>query len=166
MKTDFRLKYPLWMMAFIALLGVFAYGLNSSSTKRTTTDTGGSVIVEVGGFEMLLIFGALLVYLVLLTIFLSQVKKHNSENPNQKIALWSIRPPEYLEQDEGMTYITRMAVQKVYTYYTWALPLFTAIIIILPLSRLTIIYGILLIAFLQYVIYYREIRKHFKEENE
>ncbi|PSL35210.1 hypothetical protein B0H99_108116 [Planomicrobium soli] len=166
MKTDFRLKYPLWMMAFIALLGVFAYGINSPSTKRVNTSSNQSVIVEIGAFEGLLIFGAMVVYLVLITIFFSQVKKHNKEKPNQKISLLSIRPLEYLEQDEGMTHITRVAVQKVYTYYTWALPVFTTIIIIMPLSRLVIIFGILAIAFIQYLIYYLEVRKHFKEEAE
>lgn len=33
MKNDFRLQYPLWMMGFIIVLGLFAYGLSSPVTE-------------------------------------------------------------------------------------------------------------------------------------
>lgn len=119
MKNDIRLTYPLWMMAFVALFGAFAYGIHSPTMTKTET----SFMLEIGGLEGFVLLTSLLLYLILLTIFLVKVTKHNKENPKQKLAIWSIRPPEYLEQDEGMTHITRVAVQKVYTFYTWSLPL-------------------------------------------
>ncbi|WKA56188.1 hypothetical protein [Planococcus shixiaomingii] len=162
MKNDIRLNYPLWMMAFVALIGAFAYGIHSPTMTKTET----SLMLEIGGLEGFVLLASLLLYTILLTVFLVKVTKHNKENPKQKLAIWSIRPPEYLEQDEGMTHITRVAVQKVYTFYTWSLPLLAAVVILFPLTRLMIIYGILALAFIQYLIYYLEIRKHFKEETE
>lgn len=166
MKNDFRLQYPLWMMAFIILLGVFAYGISSPLTEVVNTETEQSVTVSIGGAQSLFATISILVYLILLAVFAFQLRKHNKNNPHQKVSAFSIRPPEYLEQDEGMTYITRKAVQKVYTFITWSLPLLAAFAIILPLPKLYIIWGILLIALGQYWIYYREVRSHLKEEVE
>ena len=166
MKNDFRLNYPLWMMAFILLLGVLAFGLNSPVAEYVNNRNETSLTVKIEAFEGFIVFGAIILYLILLTIFMAKLKKHNEENPAQKISAFGIRPPEYLEQDEGMTFITRKAVQKVYTFITWALPFLATFAIVLPLPRLLIIYGILAIAFGQYLIYYLEVRKHFKEEVE
>ncbi|WP_422122993.1 hypothetical protein DHX103_14805 [Planococcus sp. X10-3] len=166
MKNDIRLTYPLWMMAFIAVLGVFALGINSPTTEFIHNETKTSISYEVAGFEALLVFGSLLLYLILLIVFSVKVKQYNKNNPQQKISMISIRPPEYLEADEGMTHITRRAVQKVYTFYSWALPALAIIVIIFPLPRLAIIYAILGLAFAQYWIYYAEIRKHFKGAEE
>lgn len=166
MKNDIRLNYPLWMMGFIALLGVIAYAIYSPKTVFIDTATETSLSIQIGPFEAFLIFGSILVYLILITVFIAKVKGYNKKNPEQKISLLSIRPPEYLEADEGMTHITRRAVQKVYTFYSWALPLLATVVIILPLPRLAIIYAILGLAFVQYWIYYLEIRKHFKEAEE
>jgi hypothetical protein len=166
MKNNMRLNYPIWMMAFIALLGVFAYGINSPTREWINTSSETSLTVKIEALEGFIVFACLILYVILLTIFLVKLKKYNTENPSQKVVIWSIRPPEYLEQDEGMTHITRIAVQKVYTFYTWALPLLATLAILLPLPRLVIIYGILAVAFGQYLVYYLEIRKHFKEETE
>ncbi|TWT08955.1 hypothetical protein [Planomicrobium sp. CPCC 101079] len=166
MKNDIRLNYPIWMMAFIVLLGVFAYGINSPTREWVNSSTETSLTVKVEALEGFMVFASLLLYIILLTVFLWKVKKHNTENPKQKISIWSIRPPEYLEQDEGMTHITRIAVQKVYTFITWSLPMLATVAILLPLPRLMLIYGILAVAFGQYLVYYLEIRKHLKEETE
>ena len=165
MKNDFRLQYPLWMMAFILLLGVLAFGLNSPVTEYVNNQTETRMTIKIEAFEGGVVFGAIILYLVLLTIFMVKLKKHNEENPAHKISAWAIRPPEYLEQDEGMTFLTRKAVQKVYTFYSWALPFLATFAIILPLPKLVVIYGILAISFTQYWIYYLEIRKHFKGGN-
>ena len=164
MRNDFRMRYPLWNMAFIVLLSVVAYGTNSPATKFINTETEISLTIQIEAMEGFMVFGSLILYLVLLTVFMVKIQKHNKVNPQQKISIWSFRPPEYLEQDEGMTHITRIAVQKVYTFYTWSLPLLATVTIFLPLPKLAIIYGILAVAFVQYLIYYLEIRKHFKEE--
>lgn len=166
MKNDFRLNYPLWMMAAIVMLGVLAFGLNSPMTEFVNTETETSLTIRLEALEGLVVFISLILYFSFMLVFLLKLKKHNKENPTQKISPFAIRPPEYLEQDEGMTYITRKAVQKVYSFITLALPVLATFAIVLPIPRLLIIYGILAIAFGQYLIYYLEIRKHLKEEIE
>ncbi|TWT26328.1 hypothetical protein [Planomicrobium sp. CPCC 101110] len=166
MKNDFRLQYPLWMMGFIVVLGLFAYGISSPVVEITGTELEQSVMVSVSGEKGFFTLGSIMLYLVMLLIFFLQLRKHNREKPGQKISPFSIRPPEYLEQDEGMTYITRKASQKVYTFITWGLPALAAFAMLFSISKLLIIWGILFIALGQYWIYYREIRKHFKEETE
>lgn len=166
MKNDIRLNYPLWMMGFIALLGVLAYGIHSPETVFIDNETETSLSIQIGPFESFLIFGSIIVYLILMTVFTAKIKEYNRRNPHQKISMFSLRPPEYLEADEGMTHITRRAVQKVYSFYSIALPALATVVIILPIPRLLIIFAILGLAFVQYGIYYAEVRKHFKEEEQ
>lgn len=165
-KNDFRLSYPLWMMAAIVLLGMLAFGLNEPFAEFINTQDETSLTIQLEALEGFVVFISLLLYFSFMVIFLLKIKKHNKENPTQKISPFAIRPPEYLEQDEGMTYITRKAVQKVYSFITLALPFLATFAIVFPLPRLLIIYGILAIAFGQYLIYYMEVRKHFKEDTE
>ena len=145
---------------------MFAYGVSSPATEIVDTETEQSIAIELGAIPGFFAIGSVILYFVMLAIFACQLTRHNKKNPTQKISLFSIRPLEYLEQDEGMTYITRKASQKVYTFITWSLPLLAAIAIVVPIPRLYIIWGILLIALGQYCIYYIEIRKHLKEESE
>lgn len=166
MKNDFRMQYPLWMMGFIIVLGLFAYGINSPVVEYIETESEQSMMISIGGVGGMFAVGSVLIYFIMLLIFCLKLRKHNRENPNQKVSAFSVRPPEYLEQDEGMTYITRKAAQKVYTFITWGLPMLAAFAILIPVPRIFIIWGILLIALGQYWIYYREIRGHFKEESE
>lgn len=166
MKNDFRLHYPVWMMAFIVLIGVMAYAMDSPSMEYLNNSNAMRAEFTLEHEKIAILFGAIAVYVILLVTFSIQLKKHNRQNPSRKVSPFSIRPLEYLEQDEGMTYITRKAVQKVYTFITWALPILATFAIILPLPKLFIIYGILAVALGQYLIYYLEIRKHFKEESE
>lgn len=166
MKNDFRMQYPLWMMGFIIVLGLFAYGINSPVVEYIETESEQSMMISIGGVGGMFAVGSVLIYFIMLLIFCLKLRKHNRENPTQKVSAFSVRPPEYLEQDEGMTYITRKAAQKVYTFITWGLPVLAAFAILIPVPRIFIIWGILLIALGQYWIYYREIRRHFKEESE
>lgn len=166
MKNDFRASYPLWMMAFIVVLGILAFGLNSPIAEFVNTETETSLTIQLEALEGFIVFLSIILYFGLMAIYLMRLNKHNKENPTQKISPLAIRPPEYLEQDEGMTFITRKAVQKVYSFITLALPTLAVLAIVLPVPRLMIIYGILAIAFIQYLIYYLEIRKHFKGAEE
>ena len=166
MKNDFRLQYPLWMMGFIIVLGFLAYGISSPITKVIDTESETSITVSIGGAGVIFTVGSIILYTIMLTVFWLHLRRHNKRNPLQRISPFAIRPPEYLEQDEGMTYITRKASQKVYTFITWALPLLAAFAIVMPVPKIFIIWGILSIALGQYWIYYREVRKHLKEELE
>lgn len=166
MKNDFRMQYPLWMMGFIILLGMFAYGISSPVTEIINTDTEQSIMIELEPVAGFFVIGTAILYIVMLVIFIFQMLRHNKKNPTQKVSPFSIRPLEYLEQDEGMTYITRKASQKVYTFMSWSLPLLAVFAMTSPVPRVFIVWGILLVALIQYVIYYLEIRKHLKEEVE
>lgn len=167
MKSDFRLQYPLWMMGFIVVLGIFLYGVTSpTTTDIVNTEAQQSFAVEYGVIKGFVILGSIAFYLLMLIVFYWQMKRHNKKNPKQKIPTFAIRPPEYLEQDEGMMHITRKASQKVYTFMTWSLPMLAIFAMFSPWSRIYTVFAILLIALMQYIIYYREIRKHFKEEAE
>lgn len=137
MKTDFRLRYPLWNMGFILLLGVMALGFSSRFISILTTET--SLTVSAQAYGGAILFGSTLLYLLLITIYLIQLQQYNKQNPDKKISPFSIRPPEYMEEDEGMTFITRKAVQKVYTFFTWALPAIAVIIMLFPVPRLYIV---------------------------
>lgn len=160
MKQDFRMTYPLWNMAFILILAVMAVGFTSSFVNVSKTDS--SLSIEAQAVEGFLLFAALIAYLVLITIYLIALQSYNRKNPERKIPAFSIRPPEYMEQDEGMTFITRKAVQKVYTFITWSLPFLALIVMLAPIPKLLIVWGILAVAFGQNLTYYVEMRRHLK----
>lgn len=164
MKNDFRMTYPLWNMAFILILAVMAVGFTSNFVNVTKTDS--SLSIQAQALEGFLLFAALIAYLVLITIYLIALQSYNRKNPERKISAFSIRPPEYMEQDEGMTFITRKAVQKVYTFITWSLPFLALIVMLAPIPKLFIVWGILAVAFGQNLIYYLEMRRHLKEATE
>lgn len=155
-----RLQYPLWQMMFIVLFGGFAFGVTGASTEFVNSDDEMSYGIYLGAFETIVILGTGLLTFILFTLFTMKVSKHNKQFPDKKISMWQIRPVEYLEQDEGLTYITRKAAQKVYTFFAWALPITASLYMFLDLSKFVMIVGILIIALFQYLIYYLEIRKH------
>jgi len=163
MKKDFRVQYPLWQIAFIVLFGFLAFSITGASTEFINSEDEFSYSLELAAFESLLFFGSISLTFVLGAIFASKIVKHNKQHPTQKLTMWQIRPLEFLEQDEGMTHITRRAAQKVYTFFVWALPALAVIYLVFELSRFWVIIGILILALMQYLIYYLEVRKHFQE---
>ncbi|ANU23650.1 DUF3169 family protein [Planococcus donghaensis] len=166
MKSDFRMQYPLWMMGFIVVLGMFLFGVSSPTTTIVNSEREQSFLLELGPIGGLFAIGAVILYFLMMIVFYTQLKRHNKKNPSEKISIFPIRPPEYLEQDEGMTHITRKASQKVYTFMSWSLPLLAVFAMFSPFTRIYTVFAILVIALIQYGIYYREIRKHLKEEDE
>ena len=166
MKKDFRVQYPLWQMAFIVLLGMMLFSLNGASTEFIHNEDEHSFGAEFPPLESIVFFGAILLTALLIIIFSLKLSKHNKQHPNQKLSIWQIRPIEYLEQDEGMTHITRRAAQKVYTFFVWALPFMAVIFMIFEVPRFWMIFGILFLAWMQYLIYYVEVRRQLKEDEE
>jgi len=166
MKNDFRVQYPLWQMAFIILFGGIAFSFTGASTEFINSEDEFSYSMKLETLESGVISVTILLTFILLAIFTMKVSQHNKQNPDKKISMWQIRPVEYLEQDKGMTYITRRAAQKVYTFFSWAIPTIAMLYLIFDFSKFWMIVGILLIALMQYLIYYLEIRKHLKEVEE
>ena len=120
MKKDLRVQYPLWQMAFIVLTGLILFSVNGASTEFIHNAEELRFGAEFPPLESVLLYSSIFLTVLLITIFSLKITKHNKQHPNQKLSMWQIRPIEYLEQDEGMTYITRRASQKVYTFFVWA----------------------------------------------
>lgn len=166
MKKDFRVQYPLWQMAFIVLFGIIAISITSASSQMIHTDEEFSYSIQFQALESILLFSTLALTFIFLILFFVKVSNHNKMNPKQKLSVWQIRPVEYLEEDEGMTYITRRAAQKVYTFFVWALPFTATIYLVFDLSRFWIVFVILFLAFMQYLIFYIEVRKYLSKDDE
>jgi len=164
MKNDMRIMYPLWQMGAIVILLVLVLVIGFSSVFTT---------LENGGFEFAVNFheglgviagGTLLLLFFYFLLFSWNVVKHNRLMPKHKIKVFSLKPQEYMEDDELFEEITKRATKKVYSYFVTALPILAAIYILLPIGKTLMIVGILLIAVGQFLIYYLEIRKYVEEE--
>ncbi|WP_075620023.1 hypothetical protein [Paenisporosarcina indica] len=166
MKKDFRVQYPLWQMTFIVLLGFMIFSISGASTEFIHNDDELRFGVEFPPLESILLISSIFLTFLLIVVFSLKLSKHNKQYPTQKVSMWQIRPIEYLEQDEGMTHITRRAAQKVYTFFVWALPFMAVIYMVFEIPRYWMIFGILLLAFIQYLIFYLEVRKHIEEDEE
>lgn len=79
--------------------------------------------------------------------------------PKQKISMTTYKPQEYLEDDELFQDVTKQATKKVYTYFAWALPIMAVVYLMLPIGKMWMTVGVLLLAAGQYWIYYRTIKK-------
>ena len=166
MENDMRITYPLWQMGIIAFLIGFIVVLNFTTTF-TTFDDGGfefALSLENGLPYVFLGFNSL--FILYVVIFNLKVKQHNRRMPGRKIDLTSWKPQEYMEDDELFQEITKRATKKVYAYFVLVLPALSAIYIVLPISKVWMVSGILLIAMGQYWIYYRTIKKYVAEEDE
>ena len=166
MKGDMRVSMPLWQMGSIVILMVLVLMIGLSSTFTAFDD---------GGFEFELqlqngpaiVFGVfLIVFFLYMAIFYGFVAKHNKLFPEQKINILSIKPPEYMDDDELFEEMTKRATKKVYTYFVWALPILAGFYIGAPIGRTWMVLGILLLALGQYWIYYSTMRKFLKGEEE
>ena len=105
-----------------------------------------------------------LVVFILIVAFV--VKRHNKKHPDKQVNIFSIRPPEYNEEDEMYQYATMKATRKVYSFITFALPvgLIVPMILPLPISKFTVCVIVLSIIIIQNLIFYFEMRK-FNNDN-
>ena len=159
MKKDFRIQYPLWQIGFLlmATFGLFV------------SQGGYSDLLLALNLEML---GAIIaVFLVPLFIgfgltFRKRLAAHNKNYPNQRLSFFQLRPFEYIEDDEGWQFITRRATQKVYAFFTGALPISLYIHLFFDVPQYGVIINFLVLAIMQFLIYYLEIRKYVHEDIE
>lgn len=106
---------------------------------------------------------AWLVLVVFVFMLLFIVRRHNKKYPDKKIKAFSMKPPEYNEDDEMYQYATMNATKKVYTFLTWALPTILALLLLpIPFSKFSIFALIVCIIIVQNLIFYFEMKK-FKE---
>ncbi|TQR19841.1 hypothetical protein [Psychrobacillus vulpis] len=166
MKKDFRVQYPLWQIGFMLIFMLFALVLTGAVTNFVNDATSFSYSVELGALEGLIMLLIIPLYLILLIAFTSKLSKFNKEHPTSKLTIWRNRPLEYVEDDEAWQMITRNATQKVYTFFSWSLPLSAVFHLFVPSSSLLIIINIGILSLFQYLIYYFHVRKHVKSEDE
>ena len=163
MKNDLRVTYPLWMMCFILLIAASIYFIGTTAVieGRGIDEFTFSINLE----SNLIIFSILfiLIWGSLITFFI-KIFKHNRKYPHRKLPLFYLKPPEYIEDDELFQQATGLATKKVYTFFASAIPFLSVLYIVLPIGKMWMIIGLLLLGFMQYLIYYLEIRKYVTEE--
>ena len=165
MKKDFRVQYPLWQIGFMLLFMLFVFVLTGTVTNFVNDATSFSYTIKLEALEGFIIFLMIPVYLIMFIAFMSKLNKYNKEHPANKLSVWR-RPIEYVEDDEAWQMITRKATQKVYTFFSWSLPLSAVIHLFVPTSRFLIILNIVILSLVQYLIYYFYVRKHMVDEEE
>ncbi|MBK3493525.1 hypothetical protein JFL43_01300 [Viridibacillus sp. YIM B01967] len=165
MKKDLRVQSPLWNILGIVILVIAAYGVTHSFPIEWSKGKDGAIEIYITSHINWQLISAMLLSLIYLPAYAYKFRQHNKLNPQHKVSMFSIQPPEYLEEDEMMRTVTQRATQKVYTFISFALPLATALFFI-PMNRFWYIVIILLIAIIQNLMYYFEIRKYVKEDKE
>ena len=160
MNKDFRVQVPLWQISFILLFLLVAAiftGEVSGFINEATSYSYSIQLYALEGFVMVLI---LPIYIMITVIYTYKISKYNKEHPSSKLSFWNSTPHEYLEDDEGWQLITRNATQKVYTFFSWSLPLSAVFHLLVPTSSLLIILNIAVLCFVQYIVYYVYVRRH------
>ena len=162
MKNDLRITFPLWMMCFILLIAASIYFIG---TTAVVDGLGDEVTFSLSLESNLISFSILSVLLLgsLITFFI-KLFKHNRKYPDKKLSPLYLHPPEYIEDDELFQQATGLATKKVYTFYVSAIPILAMLYIVLPIGKMWMVIGLLLVGFLQYMIYYLEIRRYVTEE--
>ncbi|WP_336825564.1 hypothetical protein [Sporosarcina sp. USHLN248] len=167
MKGDMRFTYPLWQMGFILLLIGITTIIGIASDYKLTNSADSFLFeftLEGNSFWYTAIWLAVL--LIYLVIFRWKLHQHNKRNTGHKLKFSSLKPQEYMNDDELFEDVTRRATQKVYSYFTIALPFVAGFFLILPIGKFGMLNVLLLLAIGQYFIYYRTIRKYMAEDTD
>lgn len=163
MKNDMRFTMPLWQMGAIVILIMMTITIGVAGDITYFGNGGFEFEFTLEGFSAAVFLLTTLSFFIYLILLLTNIRKHNKQFPNKKISAFTMKPQEYIDDDELFEEMTKRATKKVYSYYAWALPLLVALSLGAFLGRTVILVGILLIAFGQYWIYYSTMRKVFKE---
>ncbi len=167
MKGDMRFTLPLWQMGSIFILLVLTLVIGfSSETTFVTSEDGYYFEMNMGHISGIIFSSALLILVVYIVMMSVNIYRHNKRYPTRKIKTFTFKPQEYIEDDEFFDEITKRATKKVYSYYSFVLPLLVGVALGGMWHRTIILVGILLVALGQYWIYYSTIRKMFKDAGE
>ena len=123
MKGDMRYTYPIWQMGFILLLISLTTIIGFTSDYVLSNGKDGflfQISLEGISFWYFAAWLALLVFYLI--IFSWKIHKHNKRNPSRQMKIMTLKPQKYMEDDELFEEVTRRATQKVYSYFTVALP--------------------------------------------
>ncbi|MGP4071792.1 hypothetical protein ACTWQB_04480 [Piscibacillus sp. B03] len=159
---DLRVQYPLWNVALFLIFMIFAYGVvhwvdalwyDSEIVVQFTEE--GSVWNIGVVFSTIAGLGLFTLFFLLYTI---KWRKHNKANPNQKMPFLTIKPGEFIEDDELLNRVTQNATRKVYTLYTNALPIIV-MTMFFPLDRYFYILMVFALLIIHNLIYYLDMRQ-------
>lgn len=158
MKNDMRITYPLWQMGAIMILMVVV--LMTGFSSNSIEDGIFTFFTNEQG-ELSILKGILvLIFIVYFSVFYWRVVQHNKRMPKHKINLFSLKPQEYMEDDELFQEVTKRATKKVYTYFVWTIPFLAGLSLASQLGTVWTVMGLLLLSMGQYFIYYKEIKKY------
>ncbi|MDS9471690.1 hypothetical protein [Sporosarcina pasteurii] len=166
MKNDMRVTMPLWQMGAIFLLIIITIVTGLATKVTNITSTGFEFEMTFENYVAGIFLIAMFAFVIFLTLFIINIRKHNKRFPDKKIKAFTLKPQEYIEDDELFEEMTKRATKKVYSYYAWTLPLLVGFSLVGFLGRTVILVGILLIAMGQYWIYYSTMRKMLKSAEE
>ncbi|QUW22634.1 hypothetical protein JSQ81_03350 [Sporosarcina sp. Marseille-Q4063] len=163
MKSDMRVTFPLWIMNFILLIAVSIYFIGTTALIEGNGMDEFTFSLSLESNLMLFAILFVLIWGTLITFFI-KLFKHNRKYPDKKLSPLYLTPPEYLEDDELFQQATGQATKKVYTFFVTAIPVLAVLYLLLPIGKMWMVIGLLLLGFMQYLIYYLEIRKYITEE--
>lgn len=163
MKNDIRITFPLWMMCFILLIAASIYFIGTTAVIEGRGMDEFTFIISVDS-NLIPFFILFVLILGSLITFFMKIIKHNRKYPHKKLSLFYLKPPEYIEDDELFQQVTGLATKKVYTFFSSAIPILAVLYIVMPIGKMWMVIGLLLLNFVQYLIYYLEIRKYVTEE--
>ncbi len=153
MKASFSARSPLWQIVatliLFPLLMLVAYSRQNDTTEFNKLD----LFVLIAGAVVLLLFAAYILMLI----------QYNRHHPENKVGLFGMSPIELKNEDEGMSMFTAHATQRVYKYYTFALPFTALILLYLPHSIYITLTVLMLLMIGHYIIYWHAIWPVFKE---
>lgn len=149
---NIRMLYPFYNIMSCIILLFIGWGF-THSTATVTENSMEFTIHPVGVIAWFVLVLFIIVMMVLMN-------KHNKKYPDKKINPFSLKPPEYNEEDEMYQYATMNATKKVYTFLTWALPLILVLLLLpIPFSKFSIFAIILCVIIIQNLIFFFEMRK-------
>ncbi|MFD2044388.1 hypothetical protein ACFSTA_09485 [Ornithinibacillus salinisoli] len=164
-KNDFRIQFPLWNITLYSILIICFYSIVRIVDLTVSNFEG--VFTSIGVNWSMLPLKSFFIGFTLLIIFfiayLTKLYRHNKENPKSKMYAFTVRPNEFLDDDEMLRIVTRNATKKVYILYVNGLPSIV-LLMLLPLDRFVFIAAIFLLLIIQNALYYREIRQYLSGE--
>ncbi|KPB03776.1 hypothetical protein [Bacillus sp. CHD6a] len=167
MKNDLRIQLPLWTIAFCILLMPLTFStvqlidLMIHNFDAFFVVNGSETSFNWNIMSIQLFFVSTLLLISFYIAFYYRYRKHNRENPRERLYFFIFyKPGEILEDDEMLQQVSKNATKKVYILFANALPLL-ALLMVIPLHRSVFIMAILLVIVFQNLLFYKEINPYY-----
>ncbi|WP_404442808.1 hypothetical protein LG307_13460 [Sutcliffiella horikoshii] len=167
MNKDLRIQLPLWTIAFCILLMPLTFSLvqlmdlmiHNFDALFVVNDTKTSFNWSLIPFHLFIVSSLLLISFYI--AFYRRYRKHNRDNPRERLYFFVFyKPGELLEDDEMLQQVSKNATKKVYILFANALPVL-ALLMVIPLHRSVFIMAILLVIIFQNLLFYNEIYRYY-----